>query len=378
MEFVISDKVVADCNRAKRETSFITERQKQTVDYELSKKLQNLEYYRKELLTHKSNLNLEMNSFVPYEDRLKQTRNSLEYPKQISLKCLETREDRLGDDLRKDDVEIQLDREIKYIEQTQDLFDDLLGKVKEQLREYRSIVYSLERDFQNKESALAVEKQNASIKITDLSLPEDFNSIPKHTKDLLNDLAHLSWQDKSELLMNRSKSSIKNGRQLRFRIEELLASKTKDLIDQHNKCNEVFQKRISFYKDAKNKLEKQLSKINEQIFQMKQNMKELENAMAEKEPYLNVAQIRLNNRIQALHPELRKDEVETKLLKELHHLKATSNTLMSKYTLAQETLLSLNKAKDHLEREINVKTTSVKIDEVQCLTLRSSVHYHAY
>lgn len=45
---------------------------------------------------------------------------------------------------------------------------------------------------------------------------------------------------------------------------------------------------------------------------------------------------------------------------------------------AEETLLALNKLKDYLEREVQVKTNSVKIDEVLCLTLRSGVHYHAY
>lgn len=47
-----------------------------------------------------------------------------------------------------------------------------------------------------------------------------------------------------------------------------------------------------------------ISQLNEQILQMKQNMKELENAISEKEPYVNVAHIRLNNRIQTGRPEL--------------------------------------------------------------------------
>lgn len=91
MEFVISDKVVADCNRTKAETNYITDHQKRAVDYELSKKLHNLEFFRDELLTHKNHLNHEMNLLVPFESRIQQTKNSLEYPKQISLKCLETR-----------------------------------------------------------------------------------------------------------------------------------------------------------------------------------------------------------------------------------------------------------------------------------------------
>lgn len=61
--------------------------------------------------------------------------------------------------------------------------------------------------------------------------------------------------------MNKSKNSIKNGRQLRFRAEELLTVKTKDLIDQHDRCNLALQKRIAYYKDAKNTLEKKLSKV---------------------------------------------------------------------------------------------------------------------
>jgi len=49
------------------------------------------------------------------------------------------------------------------------------------------------------------------------------------------------------------------------------------------------------------------------------------------------------------------------------------------YTLQAETSLRyLLKTQIQLEENINVKTNTLKIDEVECMTLRQSIDYHVY
>lgn len=61
--------------------------------------------------------------------------------------------------------------------------------------------------------------------------------------------------------MNTAKAEIKNGRKLRYRADELLNVKTKELQEEHDRCNDIFYKRIAQYKNAKSFLEDRLSKV---------------------------------------------------------------------------------------------------------------------
>lgn len=45
---------------------------------------------------------------------------------------------------------------------------------------------------------------------------------------------------------------------------------------------------------------------------------------------------------------------------------------------AEASLRFLLKTQIQLEEDINVKTNTLKIDEVECMTLRQSMDYHAY
>lgn len=45
---------------------------------------------------------------------------------------------------------------------------------------------------------------------------------------------------------------------------------------------------------------------------------------------------------------------------------------------AEASLRYLLKTQVQLEEDINVKTNTLKIDEVDCMTLRQSMDYHAY
>lgn len=45
---------------------------------------------------------------------------------------------------------------------------------------------------------------------------------------------------------------------------------------------------------------------------------------------------------------------------------------------AHASLRYLLKTQVQLEEDINIKTNTLKIDEVDCMTLRQSMEYHAY
>lgn len=91
-----------------------------------------------------------------------------------------------------------------------------------------------------------------------------------------------------------------------------------------------------------------------------------------------LAHTRLGNRAHRPGMELCRDLVETNLVQEVREIQANVNNLQLIMTEAQASLRYLLKTQIQLEEDINVKTNTIKIDEVDCMTLRQSMDYHAF
>lgn len=87
MECKLADEEIAVCCQTRNEMQFITERNKNEVDYFLNAKLKQIDFIIGELKIQSDTLNIEIDATVPYINRLIKTNDSLSYPKQIALKC---------------------------------------------------------------------------------------------------------------------------------------------------------------------------------------------------------------------------------------------------------------------------------------------------
>ncbi|RXG56627.1 hypothetical protein Avbf_14329 [Armadillidium vulgare] len=67
------------------------------------------------------------------------------------------------------------------------------------------------------------------------------------------------------------------------------------------------------------------------------------------------------------------DEVEASLIKEIEELEMTSGRLLKALQFSQRQLQSVTSSKILLEHDINLKSKTIHIDEVQVLGLRSTV-----
>lgn len=68
-----------------------------------------------------------------------------------------------------------------------------------------------------------------------------------------------------------------------------------------------------------------------------------------------------------------RDEVEASLIKEIEELEMTSGRLLKALQFSQRQLQSVTSSKILLEHDINLKSKTIHIDEVQVLGLRSTV-----
>lgn len=87
---------------------------------------------------------------------------------------------------------------------------------------------------------------------------------------------------------------------------------------------------------------------------------------------------RLGNRAQRRGMELCKDAVGHSLGKEVFDLRNDVALLQHKLAETYASLRYLLKTQIQLEEDINVKTNSIKIDEVDCMTLRQNMDYHYF
>lgn len=144
---------------------------------------------------------------------------------------------------------------------------------------------------------------------------------------------------------------------------------------------------------------------------MRRNITRIEVEIAKKEGYLALVHTRLGFRAQREGIELCRDTVEIQLMSELTELNENvaalqlmineviflydhSNVLMEYIIVtssyfphfiylilsfqAHASLRYLLKTQVQLEEDLNVKTNTLKIDQVDCMTLRQSIIFHSY
>ncbi|PNF43146.1 hypothetical protein B7P43_G17203 [Cryptotermes secundus] len=116
----------------------------------------------------------------------------------------------------------------------------------------------------------------------------------------------------------------------------------------------------------------------QQANDMLRNITRLEKAIAEKEGFMALAFTRLGQRAQRSAVERTRDEVETKLVAEVQELRDNVSVLQEMLSEAQASLRYLLKTQIQLEEEINIKANTLKIDDVDCMTLRQSMAFYSY
>ncbi|KAJ4434396.1 hypothetical protein ANN_22956, partial [Periplaneta americana] len=343
----IAERVIAESDRLRELIADATKLNKIEVDTRLEERIKDTEHLKKENELQKQN--------VAKKKRL----------------CLEGR---LGIDLVHDDVERELLKEVETIEGAQSLLRRTLEQTNEQIRLLRSTKYFLDRDNEDKTNALNIDMYCASLQETSLNLSMYHGIAPLDGSNVTKE----EWEHFSKQFIERAAREVNNARPLRSYIDTLLKQITEDLLNQYNITNEAFRRRIAETRETKIKLENEHHETLRQANEMMRNITRLEKAIAEKEGFMALAHTRLGHRAQRSAVELTKDEVETRLIAEVRELRDNVSALQQMLAEAQASLRYLLKTQVQLEEDINIKANTLKIDEVDCMTLRESMNFHAY
>ncbi|PZC71225.1 tektin-1 [Helicoverpa armigera] len=371
----LADRVLGESGRVRDETAERAEIMKATTDRRIEERIGDIEFNKNELQIQRKEICLELEALSMYKTRLLDCLASLQANAlTICRKCLMLRDGRIGIDLVVDEVESALQQEITTILGGQSLLRRVLEQLNEQMRRLRSTRYLLDRDLQYKQAAIDLDKTNLSLKPTDLCL-----SVYEGYANL--DPANISadeYNAYSAKNIQMAAREVTSARPIRMFVDTILKQVIDDLWNAYKKCNHAFHERIEDTKRAKAKLEDMHRETTQKISDMQNNILQLQKALADKEGHTALAHTRLGKRAQRVGAELVRDPPGQALYYECEMLRHSTEQLQQMLHEATSSLRYLLQTQIQLEEDINVKMNTLKIDEVDCMTLRETMDYHSY
>lgn len=371
----LADRILGESQRIREETAERSDILKSTADRRIEERIGDVEFNKNELQIQRTEICFELEAIGVYKTRVLDCLKALESNAlNICRKCLMLRDGRVGIDLVVDEVEHALQQEVTTILGGQSLLKRSLEQLNEQMRRLRSTRYLLDRDLQYKQGAINIDKNCLAMKPTDLSL-----SIYEGYSNL--DPASISADEYNAYSADNIKMAareVNSARPMKVFVDTLLKQVIDDLWSAYNKCNHEFNERIKETKLAKAKLEDMHRETTQKISDMQNNILQLQKALADKEGHIGLAHKRLGKRAQRVGAELVRDAPGQALYYECEMLRHSTEQLQQMLHEANASLRYLLQTQIQLEEDINVKMNTLKIDEVDCMTLRATMDYHAY
>uniref|UniRef100_A0A8C5LAX3 Tektin n=2 Tax=Jaculus jaculus TaxID=51337 RepID=A0A8C5LAX3_JACJA len=305
---LLASRLTGDSLRIMQDKEQLTRQMQEGTSRNLGQRLSDIGFWKSELCYELNRLLTENSSMDAIKRRLDCAVEELTRPLQVALECLYHREKRIGIDLVHDNVEKNLIREVDLLKCCQDQMKKLAQRVDLQMRDNRNAQHTLERDIEDKNCAQCIDEKcfnlrNSSECATFFHGMEKFDdtvSVPE------------TWAKFSDNNIRHSQNMRANSIRLREEAEHLFETLSDQMWKQFTDTNLAFNARISEETDVKNKLQTQLAKTLQEIFQAENAIMLLERAIMAKECPLKVAQTRLECRTRRPNMELCRDNPQFK------------------------------------------------------------------
>ncbi|NXL55805.1 TEKT5 protein, partial [Chordeiles acutipennis] len=333
----------------------------------LRERIANIDFWKSELIYELDCLLKETQALETVKKRLEYTVSEMQGPLKIALECLYHREKRKGRDLVHDDVEESLIKEADVFKDCQEILTKLAEKISQQLGINRDVQHALEQDLSDKTSAHFIDETCFTMRNTSERI-NFYHGVEKADETVS---VPATWAKFSEDNIRRSQHERANSVKLQEEAEAGLKSASEEVWNHFITTNLAFSNRIAEVADAKNKLQAQLAKIIQEVFQTENTIMSLERCIKAKEYPLKVAQTRLEGRTKRPSIELCRDPPQFQLVTEVYTIDDTVQTLKQRLQEAHDILHTLILNKSRLEQEIAVKTNSFFIDK-KCMDMRKA------
>ncbi|KAK2543898.1 Tekt5 [Columba livia] len=354
-----------DSMRLMQDKDQLTYQMQEDSKRNLGQRMSNIDFWRSELIYELESLLKETQALETAKKRLECAVDELQGPLKVALECLYYREKRREIDLVHDDVEKNLIKEVDVFKECQEILTKLAQKIGQQLDINRDAQHALEQDLADKTSAHFIDEKCFNLRNTSDSIAF-YHGVEKIDGTIS---VPATWAKFSEDNIRNAQHARANSVKLREDAEVALETTSEEMWNQYVSTNLAFNHRIAEVADAKNKLQAQLAKILQEIFQTEDTIMLLERSIKAKEYPLKVAQTRLVGRTNRPNMELCRDAPQLQLVTEVYTIDDTLQTLKRRLQEARDTLQMLMVNKSKLEHDISVKANSFFIDR-KCMDMR--------
>ncbi|XP_004692185.1 PREDICTED: tektin-5 [Condylura cristata] len=359
-------RLTGDSMRLMQEKEQLTRQMQEGTTRNLGQRLSDIGFWKSELNYELERLTSEGHNLETVKRRLECAAEEVNCPLQVALECLYQREKRIGIDLVHDNVEKNLIQEVDLLKCCQEQMKKLAQRIDIQMRDNRDAQHALERDLENKSSAQFIDEKCFNLRNTSDCI-SFFHGMEKIDGTIS---VPETWAKFSNDNIRHSQNMRANTIRLMEEAEYLFETLSDQMWKQFTSTNLAFKARISEVMDVKNKLQTQLAKTLQEIFQAENTIMLLERSIMAKECPLKVAQTRLECRTWRPNMELCRDTPQFKLMNEVFTIDDTLQTLKLRLRETQDTLQLLVMTKSRLEHELAIKANTLCIDKEKCMSMR--------
>ncbi|BET03207.1 microtubule cytoskeleton organization [Nesidiocoris tenuis] len=364
----IAERLRSDAVRIMRMTDEKTQQAQRDSSRRLGERLTDTTFWANELATEQEKMQTEQNLLADTRRAVEKAIQDCEPPAHISQECLYHREHRIGIDLVHDQPEISLLKEVENLRQCQRRLIDMKQRVLDQTRVNRSCQHELETDTRSKHSALAID--NVCHQLNDHSRGINYyGGIEKYDCTIT---VPETWAENSNRICLKSKSERSKSSQLRNECDQVMNACANEIWNHWNDTNSALSRRASETMEAKNRIQMNLHKVQQEIFDVEKNMEMIKKAIMDKSNPMKVAQTRLEARSHRRDVELCRDDAHNRLIQEVGEISESVEVLHRKLQDAEALHQQLLMSRSTLEKDLQIKVNSLFIDREKCLGMRRS------
>lgn len=293
----------------------------------------------------------------------------LSVPRAVTVECQLAIDQRLGTDLLRDPVYLQLQKELGLIEQKKTDLEADCREAWEQLQRLGECISQLSRDLENKGEAIAVDENALGLKPSSSII--GFRQDPaRHPKECI---PYETWQQVSESNMNRAEEEIQKSRSQRSNMFSLRADVTNSLSAQQSDTDHALNRRIYEVRRARDELQWQKEETENEMNIINREISLLEEALADKTDPSKLAESRLEIRLWRPRTELLYDDAQKTIKNEMLQLQLSRQKLTQQIADAKAAYNALQQHSARLAADIDRKNQALTLLN-RCCDIRSALH----
>ncbi|KAF6345815.1 tektin 2 [Rhinolophus ferrumequinum] len=312
-----------------------------------------------------TDLDAEIDALSQMKESAEQNLQAKNLPLDVAMECLTLRDSRRDVDVVRDGVEDELHKEVEVIDATRKALQQKISQAFEKLCLLQEVRQQLNSDHRGKMEALDIDRGclSLNIKSPNISLKINPTRVPDGSSTLQQ------WDDFSQFNKNRAEAEMKEAIELREAIALTIAETNNELEAQRVATEFAFRKRLREMEKVYSELQWQEKNTLEEIAELQQDIRHLEEDLRRKFLNLKLCHTRLESRTYRPNVELCRDQAQYGLTDEVHQLEATIAALKQKLAQAQDALDALYKHLARLQADITCKANSMLLD-TKCMDTR--------